>query len=166
MLPAVLGIQELIQNVSWVRQGLNDFKPIGCAHPKISALAVLMISGAALAGIGVWADYLFSLLWVSPLIIIVSLQVLMGEGHVLSDMAHGNRRLIISSAAAGLFCGVFWEMWNYYSLARWEYSIPFVDGFKIFEMPILGYAGYLPFGLECAVIGQLLEQAMKYDNPF
>jgi hypothetical protein len=121
-----------------------------------------MISGAGLAGIGVWPDYLFSLLWVSPLIIIVSLQVLMGEGHVLSDMTQGNWRLIISSATAALFCGVFWEMWNYYSLARWEYSIPFVDRFKIFEMPILGYAGYLPFGLECAVIGQLLERAMKY----
>ena len=162
VLPAVLGVQELIQNVSWVRGGWNDFKPFGCEHPKISALAVLMISGAGLAGIGVWPDYLFSLLWVSPLIIIVSLQVLMGEGHVLSDMTQGNWRLIISSATAALFCGVFWEMWNYYSLARWEYSIPFVDRFKIFEMPILGYAGYLPFGLECAVIGQLLERAMKY----
>jgi hypothetical protein len=166
VLPAVLGAQELIQNVSRVWPELNDFKPLGCAHPKISALAVLMISGAGLAGIGVWADYLFSLLWVSPLVIIVSLQVLMGERHVLSDMAHGNRRLAISSATAGLFCGVFWEMWNFYSLARWEYSIPFVDGFKIFEMPILGYAGYLPFGLECAAIGLLLERAMKYDNPF
>ena len=124
-----------------------------------------MISGAGLAGIGVWPDSLFSLLWISPLIIIISLQVLMGEGHVLSDMPHGNWRLIISSAAAALFCGAFWEMWNYYSLARWEYSISFVDRFKIFEMPILGYAGYLPFGLECAVIGQLLEQAMKYDTP-
>jgi hypothetical protein len=77
-------------------------------------------------------------------------------------MTQGNWRLIISSATAALFCGLFWEMWNYYSLARWEYSIPFVDRFKIFEMPILGYAGYLPFGLECAVIGQLLERAMKY----
>lgn len=165
VLPAVLSVQELIQNVSWVRGGWNDFKPFGCSHPKISALAVLMISGAGLAGIGVWPDYLFSLLWVSPLIIIVSLQVLMGEGHVLSDMTQGNWRLIISSAAAALFCGVFWEMWNYYSLARWEYCIPFVDRFRIFEMPILGYAGYLPFGLECAVIGQLLERAMQYDNP-
>jgi hypothetical protein len=25
-------------------------------------------------------------------------------------------------------------------------------------MPILGYAGYLPFGLECAMIGELAKQ--------
>jgi hypothetical protein len=43
-------------------------------------------------------------------------------------------------------------MWNYYSQAKWIYTVPYVNRFKIFEMPILGYAGYLPFGLECAVV--------------
>jgi hypothetical protein len=28
-----------------------------------------------------------------------------------------------------------------------------VDRFPVFEMPLLGYAGYLPFGLEIALIG-------------
>ena len=40
-------------------------------------------------------------------------------------------------------------MWNYVSLAKWAYSIFCVDRFKLFEMPLPGYAGYLPFGLEC-----------------
>ena len=62
------------------------------------------------------------------------------------------------------FCGGCWEMWNYYSLARWEYSISFVHKFQIFEMPLLGYAGYLPFGLECTVIGDLMERWMKFCN--
>ena len=47
-------------------------------------------------------------------------------------------------------------MWNYYSLTRWEYAIPFVDRYHVFAMPLLGYGGYLPFGLECLVIGQLV----------
>jgi hypothetical protein len=47
-------------------------------------------------------------------------------------------------------------MWNYYSLAKWIYTVPFVGRFFIFEMPILGFAGYLPFGLECLAIGSLL----------
>jgi hypothetical protein len=45
-------------------------------------------------------------------------------------------------------------MWNFYSLAKWKYSIPFVERFHLFEMPILGYAGYLPFGLECAQVAE------------
>jgi len=56
-------------------------------------------------------------------------------------------------------------MWNYFSLAHWKYSIPFVQRFEVFEMPALGYAGYLPFGLECAaaesLLGNVLPFAMK-----
>ena len=92
-----------------------------------------------------------------PLMIIVSLQTLSGEPHVFSGLAAGDWRLVVASALAALFCGFFWEMWNYYSLAKWQYSIPFVHRFLIFEMPVLGYAGYIPFGLECSAIGLALE---------
>jgi len=50
-------------------------------------------------------------------------------------------------------------MWNWKSLAHWEYSVPFVYRFPIFEMPILGYAGYLPFGLVCVAAAALIEAA-------
>ena len=126
------------------------------------ALSAFAASSISLICIGVWPNYFFSLLWISPLIIIVSLQTPMGEKHILSGLAAGHWSPVVSSALAAVFCGFFWEMWNYYSLARWEYSIPFVYRFKIFEMPILGYAGYLPFGLECAVIGELVERSMKH----
>ena len=61
------------------------------------------------------------------------------------------------AALAGLVCGFFWEMWNYGSLAHWEYSVPLVHRFEIFQMPLLGYSGYLPFGLECLAVARLLE---------
>jgi len=73
-------------------------------------------------------------------------------------MAAGDWSGAVAAALAALVCGGFWEMWNYFSLAKWEYSIPFVQRFQIFEMPLLGYAGYLPFGLECVVIGDMLSQ--------
>jgi hypothetical protein len=157
VLPAVLGTREWMRRFSWIEEGFRSFVPIRPSRPKSMAWAGLLISGVGLAGIGVWPDYLFPLLWVSPLLIIISLQALIGEPHVLNDMAEGDWRLGISSALAALFCGLFWEMWNYYSLAKWEYTIPFVDRYRIFEMPILGYAGYLSFGVECAVFGGILE---------
>jgi len=43
----------------------------------------------------------------------------------------------------------------------WIYSIPYIDRFHLFEMPILGYSGYLPFGLECAVVSELLRNRQK-----
>jgi hypothetical protein len=32
-------------------------------------------------------------------------------------------------------------------------------------MPLLGYAGYLPFGLECAVVADLIESVVKGAQP-
>jgi len=43
-------------------------------------------------------------------------------------------------------------MWNWPSAAKWIYTVPYVDRWHVFEMPLLGYAGYLGFGLECAVV--------------
>ena len=156
VLPAVLGTREWFANMTWVQQGFKNFLPLQISRPRTAVWTVLLVSGAGVAGIGVRPDYLFALLWTSPLLIIVSLQTLMGERHVLSDIVVGDWSRVISAAAAALFCGGFWEMWNYWSLAKWQYSVPFVHRFQIFEMPLLGYAGYLPFGLECLVIGDLL----------
>jgi hypothetical protein len=86
----------------------------------------------------------------------LSLQALGKEPHIFSAIAHGDWQIIVSSALAVLMCGFFWEMWNYYSLAKWVYHIPFVHRFQLFEMPLLGYAGYLPFGLECAAIAAMI----------
>ena len=49
-------------------------------------------------------------------------------------------------------CGLCWETWNYYALAKWVYAVPWVHGWQIWEMPLIGFAGYLPFGVECAAV--------------
>jgi len=158
VLPAVLSVQEWMQGFGWVQSRFHRLPPIRIGHSKALSLAVLSLSGLGLAGIGIWPDTLFSLLWIYPLLIMVSLQCLADDRHVLSDLADGNGVLIISLALAALFCGVFWETWNFYSLAKWKYTIPFVQRFHVFEMPLLGYAGYLPFGLECMAVGRLIER--------
>jgi len=59
-------------------------------------------------------------------------------------------------AIAALVCGFFWELWNVKSFAHWEYNIPYVDAYLVFEMPIIGYAGYLPFGLVCIAVAGVI----------
>jgi hypothetical protein len=44
-------------------------------------------------------------------------------------------------------------------MPKWVYDVPFVDWFKLFEMPILGYGGYLPFALEVFAAWSLLTGA-------
>ncbi len=156
VLPAVLSVHEWINTFSWLKRGFQNFRPLNLAHARKPAGVVLLLSGAGLVFIGIWPNYFFALLWISPLLIMLSFQILYGEPLFLSELSAGDWRPVISSALAALFCGWFWEMWNYFSLAKWEYSVPFVHRFQIFEMPLLGYAGYLPFGLECLVIVKIL----------
>ncbi len=64
------------------------------------------------------------------------------------SLSEGDWRPVISLFIGALICGFFWEMWNYFSYPKWVYHVPFVDFARIFEMPLLGYGGYLPFSLE------------------
>jgi len=161
VLPAVLSTRQWFFSFRCLRQRYGNFVSFTLPYPRPLASGILLISAMGLAAIGVWPNYLFPLLWVSPLLIIVSLQILMKEQNIIDQMCAGHWGFAVSSALAALFCGGFWEMWNYFSLAKWEYSIPFVHRFLIFEMPLLGYAGYLPFGLECTVVGGMLEKMLR-----
>jgi len=158
VLPAVLSTKRWLQSANWIKLGYSDLRPIKFLHPRNAAVCILLLSAAGLAGIGVWPNFLFPLLWVSPLLILVCLQTLMKEGHIFSVMAAGDWHGAVAGALAALACGFFWEMWNYFSLAKWAYSVPLAHRFLIFEMPLLGYGGYLPFGLECMAIGAMLEK--------
>ena len=50
---------------------------------------------------------------------------------------------------SGFLCGVLWEFWNYWSRAKWHYTVPIMENLKIFEMPLPGYFGFPAFALEC-----------------
>ena len=121
-------------------------------HPRAWAWAALILAGGGLIGVGVWPQWCYPLLWVAPLVLFVSLQVLLGERTYFYPLRQGRWEIVAVPMLAALICGFFWEMWNYWSWPKWVYHVPWVGRFKVFEMPILGYAGYLPFGLECAVV--------------
>ena len=156
VLPAVIGVRDWLISGRWLRQRFDCFWPLKVAFPRVFAILTLILSACGLAFIGIWPNIFFPLLWVAPLLIILSLQTLLHEHHILSSLSEGNWSEVVAAALAALICGLFWETWNYYSLAKWKYAIPYVQGYPIFEMPLLGYAGYLPFGLECAAVASLL----------
>ena len=168
VLPAVFGVVELLRTYPRLTAGLDRFVVLRTNRPKLWAGAVLLLSGFGLAGIGIWSDYLYPLLWVSPLLLIVCIQALRGRTTIFASLPQGDWQEIFRWALAALICGFFWEMWNIASLARWIYNVPLVGRFPIFEMPVLGYAGYIPFGLQCAVItialSDLIDLIDRIDN--
>ena len=157
VLPAVLSTYRWLLTFPLFATALADgFSVPAHRRPCILAVAILATAAAGLALLGVYPDALFALLWISPLLILTALQAMAGRQTIFSPLARGDWRALIAAALAALICGFFWEMWNIGSLARWHYSIPYVDRFHLFAMPVLGYGGYLPFGLECLAVGKMV----------
>ena len=129
--------------------------------PAALAWIALAAGVASLALIGIRADLLFPMLWLAPVLILAATQQLLLGETIFSGLARGDWRPVLQSALAALMCGFCWELWNYGSLVKWHYAIPYVQRFQLFEMPILGYAGYLPFGIECALVMDLAARIVE-----
>ena len=152
VLPAFFATYEWIVNAPRIQAAFREWIVIRIPQPRTASIAALVFSAAGLAFLGVWPDLLFPMVWVSPVLVFVSIQTLRGRPHVLTGIERGDWRRAVAASLAALCCGLFWEMWNWKSLAKWEYDIPFVGRFHLFEMPLLGYAGYIPFGLMCSAV--------------
>jgi hypothetical protein len=53
---------------------------------------------------------------------------------------------------AGLICGFLWELWNFWALSKWVYTVPFFEKAKGFEMPFFGFLGFPPFAVQAYVM--------------
>ncbi len=153
VLPAVLSVRELLRSSARLEGAFQEWRVVSLPNPRRVAATALLVSCASLFAVGFAPEAVFPLVWVAPPLLLVSLAALRGETHALSRIAAGDWRPAVASVLAALFCGFFWEMWNFGSSARWVYTIPYVGALHVFEMPLLGYAGYLPFGVLCAEAG-------------
>ena len=160
VLPAVQSTVEYLASFSRLAAPLKNWHQVTVRKPAIWGWLLLALAGPSLAGISIFADYLFPMLWVAPFLIITGVQAVCGEDTIFRDLPAGDWRAVWLPALGALICGFFWEMWNINSLAHWQYSVPFVQRFHIFDMPVLGYGGYLPFGLECMVVSRMLDRVL------
>jgi hypothetical protein len=148
---------------SWLRQRprLEAMALPGLRGHAALASTALAAGVAALAGIGIWPETLFAFLWIAPLLVLCGAQKLVLGETFLAPLRGGDWRPLLQPVLAALACGLLWELWNFGSTAKWHYSVPYVQRFHLFEMPLLGYAGYLPFGLECAVVMDLVARIVE-----
>lgn len=93
--------------------------------------------------------FAFPLIWLAFFFILDPINYLHKQPSIIGHLKDRKLAIPLSLLLAGIIMGFFWEFWNYWAIPRWTYILPaFVNFFKIFEMPILGYLGYFPFSLE------------------
>jgi hypothetical protein len=116
-------------------------------------LKFISIGGIALFVLSlVEPRYLFPFVWIGVFFALDPINALCGQQSIAKQVARNRWNTVVVLFAAGITCGFFWEMWNYWSMPKWVYEISFAARWHIFEMPALGYGGYLPFALEVYAI--------------
>jgi hypothetical protein len=98
-------------------------------------------------------------LWTSLVFMLDPINLWLGRPSVLRDWQNGWYGRTLAAFTGGLLCGLLWEFWNYWALAKWTYQLPFLGSLehvRYFEMPVIGLLGFIPFGLECWVMWQTI----------
>lgn len=148
VLPAIFETADGLSSFAWFQSSYRE----GPRWRPVPRWALPYVVGAGALGLAMLAmapNPSFFLTWLAPLAVIAGSLALAGVETPFSDLSRGDHTRLFTLAVAALACGFFWEMWNFWSLPKWHYTVPYVGGLKVFEMPVVGYAGYLPFGPIC-----------------
>jgi hypothetical protein len=145
VMPAVFETAELVRSF--------PFMPRFASGPRVSPASPvnlgLLLAGLAMLSLTLaWPRYFYPFVWTSLALILEPVNHWLGRRHFLQTLQTGDWRPVMSLSLGALICGFFWEMWNYYSYPKWIYHTPGAQFLHVFEMPLLGYAGYIPFALE------------------
>jgi hypothetical protein len=153
VVPAVFETADLVRSFGWMHRGA-----FGPRVPATRAvfIGLFVIGLAMLSAMLVWPKIFYPFAWTSLVFILEPINYWTGRPYFLKQLRTGDWRTVISLSLGALVCGLFWEMWNYYSFPKWIYHIPALGFLRIFEMPLLGYGGYVPFALEVYALTNLL----------
>jgi hypothetical protein len=161
VMPAVFGTAELASTFNWLQRIGHGPQLV----PTPIKLVSFFVAGwLMLALVLFWPRYFYPFIWLSVYFILAPLNVWLGHRSLSEYTAVGDWRPILALWMGCLICGFFWEMWNFYSYPKWVYRVPFVNFWHIFEMPLLGYLGYLPFALELFALYHLVIGLLKRDD--
>jgi len=96
------------------------------------------------------APYLAAPVWLGFILLLDPINDRFGAESIAGDLRRGRGwDRTINLILSGFLCGILWEFWNYWSRAKWHYTVPIMARLKIFEMPVPGYLGFPAFALEC-----------------
>ena len=105
----------------------------------------------------IWPRVFFPLVWLGFILIFEPLNYRASRPSFFRDLEDGDWTMILSWLGAGLAAGLLWEFLNFWAGSHWEYSLPHLKFWRIFQMPVFGYFGFLPFAAGVFAFVQVLE---------
>jgi hypothetical protein len=148
VVPGILMVRELIESFIPPRPSLLSSRQEEGREARGEGRKTISLGAGMLLLPMLWPCLFFPLVWIG-FFFLLDPWVGHHSGHsLLSDWRQRQFHRTWTLLASGLICGLFWEGCNYGAGAKWHYTLPHWRFFKIFEMPALGFIGFLPFALE------------------
>ncbi len=145
VMPAVFESAEFVRTFRWTERFVHGPRLL----PTHGVLVGQWIGGFGMLALTLlWPRYCYPLVWGSVFLILEPVNALLGRQSFFDWLKDGDWRPVVSLSTGALLCGFFWEMWNLNAYPKWIYHTPGVEFLYVFEMPLLGYLGYLPFSWE------------------
>jgi hypothetical protein len=153
VVPAVLEAAEVVRSFRWI--GRLPHGPQ--LRPTARNAGILFLAGSAmLILLLVKPKFFYCFAWTSLYCLMDAVNIWRGSPSLLTYTARGDWRPVLALGLGGLGCGFLWEMWNSCSYPKWVYHTPGVQRLHVFEMPLLGYLGYIPFAWEIHALHSFL----------
>ncbi len=152
VIPAVFESAELVRGTKFVERFAHGPR----LAPSRSKHALYLAVGAAMfAAMMLRPRAFYPFEWTSIVFLLEPLAARVGRRSFSADLERGDWRTWFALWIGCSMCGFFWELWNFWSSPKWIYHTPGVEFAKVFEMPLLGYLGYLPFAMELWLVAQI-----------
>ena len=103
-----------------------------------------------------WPRLFFPFAWLCFIFLLEPVNIWLRNESLWKDVEKRDWTRFWSWVFAGLAAGFLWEFWNFWAASRWVYSLPYLDFWRVFQMPVFGYTGFLPFALEVFALYQFL----------
>ncbi len=162
VMPAVFGSAELISSFTFIKRVQKSL----VIQPTNLTTSLFFAGGLVMFGLLLgWPHLFFPFIWLSLYFLVEPVNIWFGNHSLAAFTREGDWRPIFSLWLGVLVTAFFWEMWNYYSYPKWIYHVPWGNWLHVFEMPLLGYGGYLPFAMELYTLYNLILGVLGDKNP-
>ncbi|MBW1744579.1 MAG: DUF4332 domain-containing protein [Deltaproteobacteria bacterium] len=161
VLPGMFLVYRLLCRLRIPNSVRTDFVLKGRTHEICLAIGLLMLVLPLF-----FPGFFFPLVWGALTFLLEPICARFGARSLLVDGQKGQWTTFVRLLLAGVLCGGYWELCNFWSLEKWIYTVPVFSEGKLFEMPYLGFLGFPPFCVQCFVMINalyLLRQGRHWD---
>ena len=130
-----------ISPVRWTRRGLAISATLGALFCFVPPFLPPRING-----------HFWPFVWTGWFFLLEPFNYARGATSIFRDWECGSLARTLQFFLAGAICGALWEFWNAWAYTKWIYIFPAARALHIFEMPLAGFLGFLPFALEYFVM--------------